>query len=199
MMARPQLGVIILAAGLSRRMGEENKLVKPLAGEALICRAAAPFVNIAFAKPYIITGYQAAEIHTALAGYDVEFIHNHSYQSGMASAITTALKTLKGSITHLMIALGDMPYLTTKDITSLIETHLARPDATNAITRACFQGQAGHPVIWGSGFFDALETLTGDEGARTLMKAHNHHLHYHEMSSAACVTDYDHLGDFTTM
>lgn len=207
-MMAPKIGIIILAGGLSQRMGAENKLCKPLKGRPLICQTTAPFIKASMTKtpieaimtkPIIITGHQANEVKQALCDYDLHYIHNPDYASGMASAITTALAELAASLDHLMITLGDIPFIDADDIHKMIATHLANPSPTNTITRARFQGKSGHPVIWGSAYFDALSNLSGDEGARPLIKAHHDRLYHHEMSSHACLSDYDEPQDFDTL
>ena len=196
MMTASKIGIIILAGGLSKRMGEENKLCKNVEGKPLICHTVAPFIEANIAKPIIITGHQADAIKEALNNYDLDYIHNPDYAAGMASAITTALGESASSLDHLMIMLGDIPFVSAKDIQEMAAAHLANPSATQMITRAHFKGKAGHPVIWGSAFFDALAKLSGDEGARHLIKAHEDKLYHHEMTSNACLSDYDKPEDF---
>lgn len=203
-MMAPKIGIIILAGGLSQRMGAENKLCKPLKGRPLICQTTAPFIEASsidarITKPIIITGHQADEVKQALCDYDLQYIHNPDYASGMASAIKTAMAELASSLDHLMITLGDIPFIDADDIHKMIATHLANPSLTDAITRARFEGKDGHPVIWGSAYFDALSNLSGDEGARPLIKAHHDRLYHHEMSSHACLSDYDEPQDFDTL
>lgn len=191
-----QIGLIILAGGLSRRFGDGNKLCKSLAGQPLICHTIESFLHADIATAYVITGYQEQQVKAALSAYPVNFLHNPDYQSGMASAITTAVNTLTPSIHHLMIALGDMPFIEPHDIKGLIETHLATPAPDQAITRAYFNATPGHPVLWGSAYFKRLSALTGDEGARGLIKTLSTQITPYEMSSAACITDYDTIHDF---
>ena len=192
----PKIGIIILAAGLSRRMKDDNKLLKNLAGQPLICQTVTPFIKACKQDIFIVTGYQASALKTALSDYDLQFIHNPEFETGMASAIKIAVMQLRHSYEHLMIALGDMPFIATEDIQNICDTHLARKEAASHITRARFAGMAGHPVIWGADYFDELCALEGDKGARHLFEIYEAHLGYHEMSSAACVTDYDQHEDF---
>lgn len=201
MSATSKIGIIILAGGLSKRMGVENKLCKLLYGRPLICQTVAPFIEASsidarITKPIIITGHQADEVKKALCDYDLHYIHNPDYATGMASAITNALAELASSFDHLMIMLGDMPFIEADDIIKMISAHLAKPSATDIITRARFKDKAGHPVIWGASFFDALSKLSGDDGARHIMTAHNDKLYHHDMSSDACLSDYDKPQDF---
>ena len=191
-----KIGIIILAAGLSRRMKGTHKLVKNLSGKPLICHTIAPFIKADSQDIFIVTGYQASAIKTALSDYDLNFIHNPDFETGMASAIKIAITQLRHSYDHLMISLGDMPFIEADDIQNLSHAHLARTLSPYTITRARFEGRAGHPVIWGAAYFDQLSTLEGDKGAQGLLETYQKDIHYHEMSSAACVTDYDIQEDF---
>ena len=191
-----KIGVIILAAGLSRRMKGTHKLVKNLLEKPLICHTVAPFIKAHSQDVFIVTGYQANAIKTALSDYDLHFIHNPEFETGMASAIRIAVMQLRHSYDHLMISLGDMPFIEADDIQNLSHAHLARTPSPYTITRARFEGRAGHPVIWGAAYFDQLCLLEGDKGALGLLETYQKDIHYHEMSSAACLTDYDIQEDF---
>ena len=191
-----KIGTIILAAGLSRRMKGAHKLVKNLLGEPLISHTVAPFIKAHKQDIFIITGYQADAVKTALSGYELNFIHNPEFETGMASAIKIATRQLRHSYDHLMISLGDMPFIEADDIQNLSHAHLVRAPSPFNITRARFKGRAGHPVIWGAAYFDQLCVLEGDKGAQSLLETYQTDIHYHEMSSAACVTDYDQQEDF---
>lgn len=191
-----KIGIIILAAGLSRRMKGTHKLVKNLSGKPLICHTIAPFIKTHSQDIFIVTGYQASAIKTALSDYNLNFIHNPDFETGMASAIKIATTQLRHSYDHLMISLGDMPFIEADDIQNLSHAHLARAPSPHIITRARFEGRTGHPVIWGAAYFDQLCMLEGDKGAQSLLETYQSNIHYHEMSSAACVTDYDQQEDF---
>ena len=176
-----KIGVIILAAGMSRRMKGVHKLVKTLSGKPLICHTVAPFIKADKQDIFIVTGYQASAIKTALSAYDLHFIHNPDFETGMASAIKIAITQLRDYYDHLMITLGDMPFIEAGDIQKLSSAHLARSPSPYNITRACFEGRAGHPVIWGAAYFDQLCLLEGDKGAQSLLEEYQTNIHYHEM------------------
>ena len=191
-----KIGIIILAAGMSKRMKGTHKLLKNLSGKPLIYHTVAPFIKADKQDIFIVTGYQASAIKTVLSDYDLNFIHNPDFETGMASAIKIAITQLRHYYDHLMMSLGDIPFIAADDIQNLSHAHLARSPSPYNITRARFAGKAGHPVIWGAAYFDELCVLEGDKGAQSLLEKYQTDIHYHEMSSAACVTDYDQKEDF---
>ncbi|MBB5577337.1 MULTISPECIES: NTP transferase domain-containing protein [Rhizobium] len=68
-----------------------------------------------------------------------------------------------------MIVLTDMPALTVPDLDLLIS--MFRADGGRSIVRAMGLGAPGNPVVFPKAFFGELKGLTGDKGARALIRA----------------------------
>ena len=164
---------ILLAAGSSRRMGNENKLLLPIeTGLPMIRWIAQTYVDADIDKLFVVTGFQHKKISKALLGLDVEFVHNHVYQTGQASSVVRGIERLSEQYDCALIGLADMPFVTSDLINRLIKSHklLSKPEVR--ITMPIIDGRRANPVIWGRAFFDELQAISGDEGGRQILSAY---------------------------
>ena len=163
------IGGVILAAGQSRRMGAQNKLLAEIDGVPIIRRKAQALLNGGLNDLVIVTGHEHRLVAAALDDLPVTCIYNDDYQSGQASSVACGVRHHQnGSHAAVLIALGDMPLVRPELIAALLRDHSSLPDATDRITLPVFDGRRGNPVIWGRGFFDELVALTGDAGGRII-------------------------------
>ena len=76
-----RIAAIVLAAGLSRRMGRPKALL-PLGGLPMIVRVVEPILAIGSIDPVVVvTGHQASQVVGAMDGCGVEFVHNSDFES----------------------------------------------------------------------------------------------------------------------
>ena len=163
------IGGVILAAGQSRRMGAQNKLLAEIDGVPIIRRTAQAMLDGGLIDLVIATGHEHRLVAAALDDLPVTCIYNDEYQSGQASSVACGVRHHQnGSHAAVLIALGDMPLVRPELIAALLRDHSSLPDATDRITLPVFDGRRGNPVIWGRGFFDELVALTGDAGGRII-------------------------------
>ena len=163
------IGGVILAAGQSRRMGAQNKLLAEIDGVPIIRRTAQAMLDGGLNDLVIVTGHEHRLVAAVLDDLPVTCIYNDEYQSGQASSVACGVRHHQnGSHAAVLIALGDMPLVRPELIAALLRDHSSLPDATDRITLPVFDGRRGNPVIWGRGFFDELVALTGDAGGRII-------------------------------
>src|SRR2546423_1992995 len=78
----PRIGAIVLAAGMSRRMGSIKSLL-PFDEKPLIARVVETLLSLDRLQPIcVVTGHASDAIETALAEYDLRFVHNSQHLSG---------------------------------------------------------------------------------------------------------------------
>jgi len=137
--------VILLAAGLSRRMGEANKLLLDINGTPMVRHMAELYVSL-FASLTIVTGYEADKIKAALSGLNDSFVHNQKFETGQQSSIRSGLSAIPLKGEGVLIALADQPYLTEDDIRNYAEAFLA--SSRDKIFIPYFEDERGNPVIF---------------------------------------------------
>ena len=170
--AEAKIAGILLAAGASRRMGPVNKLLVPIAGKPLIRYAAEALVAASILPAIIVIGYEADKVAAALDGLPVQLVFNPNHASGQGSSVGAGIAALDDDVSDVLIGLGDMPFLTTAVLDTLIGSHISNEGHMRSITLPVVGGRRGNPVLWGKAFFPELAALTGDQGGRQLLNDH---------------------------
>lgn len=163
----PLIAGIVLAAGQSRRMGPQNKLLIPLDGVPMVRRVAETMAASKAAGTTVVTGHEADAVTAALSGLGVTIRHNPDYAEGLSTSLRTALAALPAEVDGAVVALGDMPHVRTETINRLIAAF--NPVEGRVICVPTFNGKRGNPVLWGRRFFAELAQVSGDKGGRQLL------------------------------
>ncbi len=164
---KPRIAAIILAAGQSRRMGAQNKLLAQLQGKPMVARAVEAALASTVDEVIVVTGHQADAVKKALAPYNVRFVHSAEASKGLARSLQSGIEALDGSVAGAVICLGDMPYVRAAGIDALIAAFA--PKAGRSIIVTTHDGKRGNPVLWDRRYFSEMARISGDVGARHLI------------------------------
>ncbi len=165
-----KVAAVILAAGRSTRMGGPNKLLAELGGKTLVRIVAEQALASKASDVIVVTGHQAAEVETSLAGLKVKFVRNADFADGLAGSVKAGISAVPEDTDAAVVCLGDMPLIDAGLIDRLIEAFA--PDRGGLIALPVSEGRRGNPVLWSRRFFSELMTLDGDIGARHLIAKH---------------------------
>lgn len=193
--ATPRASAIVLAAGLSRRMGPRNKLLLPVDGEPLIRRAVGRVLGAGVVEVVVVLGHAAAEVALALEGLDgLRSVLNPDYEKGQVSSVRAGLAALAKPVDAVMICLGDQPLLTSADLRALLAAYAQRPHGSILVP---FRGERrGNPVVvdWDS----ARETLERGTnfGCRHFIEQHPERVYRWPAHSEHFVRDMDEPADY---
>ncbi len=160
------ISAIVLAAGLSRRMGRP-KLLLALQGKPIVrwsVEALLPHVD----EVIVVTGPDDRGVGDALRDLPVRLVVNPDPDRGQASSIVTGLAAVQPNATGAVIALGDQPRLPTRVVPDLLAVFEARHPA---IVAPVYRGVRGNPVVFAASVFPELMALSGDVGARAVVDA----------------------------
>jgi molybdenum cofactor cytidylyltransferase len=162
----PSIAAIVLAAGLSSRMGR-NKLLLEVDGQALVRHVVQSAVASEARPVFVVTGNQADEVQRAIAGLPVTFVHNPDFRLGLSASLKAGVTALPASSDGALVLLGDMPAITAAIIDRMIAAF--NPGEDRAICVATHRGNRGNPVLWDRRFFADILVLEGDVGAKHLI------------------------------
>jgi molybdenum cofactor cytidylyltransferase len=165
----PRIAAVVLAAGLSSRMGS-NKLLQEWQGVPLLRWAVEAAVKSDAHPVIVVTGNEATRIEAALRGLDVQFVHNPDYRAGLSTSLKAGIQTVPKSADGALVLLGDMPEVDGALINRMIAAF--SPADGRSICAAVHDQKRGNPVLWARSFFPEIEALAGDEGAKRLFAGH---------------------------
>ena len=163
------VAAIVLAAGQSRRMAPDHKLlVTDPAGKPMLARTVDNVLSSGARPIIVVTGHREAEIRAILGRRPVTFVTAADHTDGLSASLRAGLEALPGDAAAALICLGDMPLVTGRMLDRLIEAHDA--DEGRLIVAPTADGALGNPVLWDRQYFADLRALTGDRGARSLLE-----------------------------
>jgi molybdenum cofactor cytidylyltransferase len=155
---------IVLAAGMSSRMGQ-NKMLLAFAGETLLRGAARRALAGGLSPLMVVLGAEADRSAAELEGLPCSIVPNQRYQSGMASSIHAGLAALPPATGAAMILLADMP-LVTPDMIRAMTQRYQETGAPLVISR--YESVIAPPTLFDRRLF--AELLAGD--GRQVVQSH---------------------------
>ena len=180
---------VLLAAGLSTRMGSRNKLLLPIDGEPLVRRAASAILGTEPSILVVVTGHESERIEAALSGLPVKTVFNPDFSKGQAGSVRVGATSLPSNEEPVMVALADMPYLGSGDIRSLLAAFVEAGASRLAVPM--YQGKPGNPVIVPAFLRTALVEEGKIAGCRRLRATHPEQVVSIPVSSPAFLRDID--------
>ena len=160
------IAAVVLAAGLSRRMGQA-KLLMPVGGRAIVRYVVESVLAGGVDLVWVVTGPDVEPIEAALAGLEVQIAVNPAPEEGQASSLRAGIAALPASVDAVLIALGDQPSLAPSIIPALLA---ARRTSPKLIVAPRYRDGQGNPVLFKREIFPELLRLTGDQGARPILQ-----------------------------
>lgn len=183
------ISILIPAAGASARMRGKDKLVEEVEGQPLLRRQACSAIQTGAHVCVTLPDYDHPRAQV-LAGLPVQLVAVPDASLGMSASIRRGVGLLPPGMKAVIVLPADMPELDSADIGRLIDGFRATPFPMlqQATTE---DGIPGHPVLFPADCFMALQQLTGDQGARDILKANQHRLRRIALPGQRALTDLD--------
>ncbi len=179
------LTALVLAAGKSTRMGENNKLLLTFNGKAMVSHVIDQLLASKITDVIVVTGNEFAVVRKAIS-QKVEFTHNPDFDMGLSTSLKAGVTALHSACDGVMVCLGDMPYISSASYDALLDAfekeHIIVPTS---------HGKIGNPIIFCREFFAELEALEGDRGARGLLKKYPEKVIKVELGTDSILEDID--------
>jgi len=182
---------VILAAGASRRMGQ-NKMLLQLDGESLVRRAARRALGAGLSPGVVVVGHEADRLRAELKDLPVEFAVNADYTGPTSGSLHQGLNALGSDVAAVVVMLGDMVRVTTQTLAMLIAAARGT-DAPLVVSR--YGDVTAPPLLFRRALFGELLAWTGEGCGKAVVQAHKHEAMYVDRPEALLV-DVDTPEDF---
>lgn len=189
------ISAIVLAAGTSSRMGQCKQLLR-LGGVSILEHVLKGIKKSKIDETILVLGSSAEEIIEKMAWLSQDtpkIVYNPDFETGMSSSLRVGLEATSDIVDAAMVFLADMPLSANPTIIDLIinEYYLSWAPI---ILPEC-RGKWGHPVLFDKCMFPAIKKITGDVGAKSIIKAYVNLVKKVKVKTPAVLLDIDYLED----
>jgi molybdenum cofactor cytidylyltransferase len=164
------IGIVILAAGSSQRMGQSKQLLK-IQDEPLIRRSVRVALSTGMKPVVVVLGANEYQHREALNAMPVDVVVNAQWATGIGSSLKTGLsfvqKLEKTDAAIVMVC--DQPLLSADHLTALREQYIS---THKRIIASYYAGTAGVPALFDKTLFEEINNLADDEGAKKIIFQH---------------------------
>lgn len=163
-----EIGVVILAAGASSRMGMSKQML-PIEGISLLSRTIQTALDAKFKSIVVVLGSNADEHRIEANEFPVTTIDNSQWQKGIGTSIRAGITHLKKqtSVAGAIILVCDQPTLSVEVLKGLV---VKQHETNRPIVASRYANTVGVPALFMANVFDKLLSLDGDEGAKKVIK-----------------------------
>ena len=189
-----KISATILAAGQSLRMDNDNKLLLPIEGVAIIQHVCKTVLSANINPVIVVTGYENEIVSQAIPKEVDNIVYNSDWNSGMSSSIYKGISSLPENVDGNMIVLGDMPMISTDTLQLLIDQFIKQKG--RLIIYPIYEGRQANPVIFPKKYFSEILSLTGDRGCKKILKQYAENVIGIPIQSQEVVLDCDTKDDY---
>lgn len=163
----PHVGLILLAAGGSTRMGRPKQLL-PYEGRTLLRRAAEVAIESGCDPVVVVLGHEATKMRRELDGLPVHIEVNEDWEKGMGGSIRRGLRAVLGdrSVDAVAVMLCDQPHVTPAVLRELIERW---GQSGKPVCASAYGKTVGPPCIFAASEFSRLAAIPEQQGAKQVI------------------------------
>ena len=185
---------ILLAAGQSKRVKSENKLIKIYKKISLINHSLKALQKSKVNKIIIVLGHQYKNVKKIIKNNKKNvFIYNKNYKKGMAFSIKAGLKKVSSKDKGFIIVQSDMPFIKSSDINKICSSIKSKKFLVHVLKH---RNKIGNPIGFDISILKKFKKLRGDVGAKFMVKRLKNKTSFIKISSIKAFKDLDYASDF---
>ncbi len=187
-----QFGALIVAAGMSSRMGDFKPMMS-IGSISVAQRIIATLQQSGVSKIVMVTGYNATMLERHLSGNGIIFLRNENYATTqMFDSVKIGLQYLQGKCDRILFTPVDVPLFTADTVSKLMAC------GNPLVTPTC-QGRIGHPVVIADSLIGGILADSGERGLKGAMERAPAQMLYLEVDDPGTVKDADTPEDFSEL
>ena len=165
-MSSDKVYAIVLAAGTSSRLRHNPKQLLNWNNRPLLEHALLNVQAILQDRVIVVLGAHSHAIETDINLKAFKTVINTDWQQGIASSIRAGIQSLSETATAALIVLSDQPLIRVEHFQHLLTTWESSP---TQIVASEYHQSVGVPALFPARFFKPLQSLQGDQGAKSLL------------------------------
>ena len=187
---------ILLAAGQSKRLKSENKLIKLYKKKPLINHSLNALHKSKVNKVIVVLGHQKKELQKIIKRNNKNiFTYNKEYKKGMASSIKAGLRKLNKKDKGFIIVQSDMPFIKSSDINKIYNSIKSKKYLVHVLK---YRNRVGNPIGFDISIMKKFKKIKGDVGAKFMVKRLKKETKFIRINNLKSFKDFDKVSDFRT-
>ena len=187
---------ILLAAGQSKRLKSENKLIKLYKKKPLINHSLNALHKSKVNKVIVVLGHQKKDLQKIIKKNNKNiFTYNKEYKKGMASSIKAGLKKLNKKDKGFIIVQSDMPFIKSSDINKIYNSIKSKKYLVHVLK---YRNRVGNPIGFDISIMKKFKKIKGDVGAKFMVKRLKKETKFIKINNLKSFKDFDKVSDFRT-
>ena len=187
---------ILLAAGQSKRLKSENKLIKLYKKKPLINHSLNALHKSKVNKVIVVLGHQKKELQNIIKRNNKNiFTYNKEYKKGMASSIKVGLRKVNKKDKGFIIVQSDMPFIKSSDINKIYNSIKSKKYLVHVLK---YRNRVGNPIGFDISIMKKFKKIKGDVGAKFMVKRLKKETRFIKINNLKSLKDFDKVSDFRT-
>ena len=187
---------ILLAAGQSKRLKSENKLIKLYKKKPLINHSLNALHKSKVNKIIVVLGHQKKELQKIIKRNNKNiFTYNKEYKKGMASSIKAGLRKVNKKDKGFIIVQSDMPFIKSSDINKIYNSIKSKKYLIYVLK---YRNKVGNPIGFDISTMKKFKRIKGDVGAKFMVKRLKKETKFIKINNLKSFKDFDKVSDFRT-
>ena len=165
---------VVLAAGLSTRMGR-NKLLLEVGGEPVVARAVRSARDAGLDPVLVVVGHEADRVRAAIADLPVTTVTNPEPARGIHTSLRVGFQALAERPDEpgaAVVMLGDMPLVSSAMVRRLVDGWRASRSHHPSLVISLYGEVVAPPILYGAPLFAELRLVDGDGCGKQVVKRH---------------------------
>jgi molybdenum cofactor cytidylyltransferase len=186
------ISAVVLAAGMSRRMGTPKQLLR-IDGKPILERTLNNVRESAVDEIVLVLGAAADRVEKEISTQGLKIVRNEDYKKGMGTSLNAGLEAVDPQANGALIVLADQPFVRAATLNTLIESHREsfHQKSPAQIVIPTWKGFRGNPVLLDRSVFPELRTVKGDMGCRAIFGKHARNIRKIALDDMGILLDID--------
>lgn len=190
---KSQIYGVVLAAGLSRRMGTAKQLL-PFGSKTVLQTVVDVLLTLDLVEVIVVLGHEAERVRESLDDRAVRCCVNADYQAGMFSSVCCGIRAIPEHADGMLLALGDQPHIDAHVGAAVVDAY-QKGDVGLVIPT--WDGKRGHPALIDlKRYRSEILSLSGTEGLKPVMRGHEDDTLTLQVTDAGILRDLDTQEDY---
>jgi len=188
------IGAVVLAAGMSRRMGQPKVLLPWTKHKTIIEHIIDQLTLARLQNITVVTGNRAGEVRQLATRAGANVAHNAEFATGeMLSSLKAGLQAMPPYVSAALVVLGDQPRIQPKVITQVLTAYA---EGQGDIVAPSYQMRRGHPILIDREFWPEILALPSDGAPRDVIERHKDRIAYVTVDTDSILRDVDTQQDY---